>query len=285
MKTSLARALERALGKEVARLVPLSGGDVNEAYRAELVLGPPLFVKTMSSAPPHLYEREAEGLRWLRDASGLRVPEVVLASQEYLVLEWIASGARAPDFEEQLGRGLAEVHRAGAQSFGLAEDNFIGPLPQQNEPCSAWSAFYWERRIAPLVARVQARGLIPSSLSLRFEELRERMAELVGPEEAPSRLHGDLWSGNVLCDERGAPVLIDPAAYGGHREIDLAMLSLFGAPSARFFQAYDALHPRAPGHEARVPLYQLYPLLVHVRLFGAGYVPQLRNALEAALHD
>jgi fructosamine-3-kinase len=281
--SSLERSLERALGKEVVRVVPIAGGDVNDAFRLELAEGPPLFVKTRAAAPPEMYQREAEGLQWLREADALRIPAVVLASAECLVLEWVAASGRARDFDERLGRGLAHLHRAGAPHFGLSRDNFIGPLIQANRPCDTWAEFYAERRIAPLVARASGRGLLPGAMQLRFEELRARMSELVGPLEPASRLHGDLWSGNVHCDERGEPVLIDPAVYGGNREIDLAMLCLFGSPSERFFRAYDESYPRNDGHEQRVALYQLYPLLVHVCLFGASYVPQLRSKLDAAL--
>jgi fructosamine-3-kinase len=114
-----------------------------------------------------------------------------------------------------------------------------------------------------------------------FDHLHDKLDALVGPSEPPARLHGDLWSGTVHVDEHGAPVLIDPAVYGGHREMDLAMLSLFGAPSARFYAAYDEVYPRAPGHAERVALYQLYPLLVHLNLFGGGYLAQLRSALAS----
>lgn len=285
MKESLSRALSGALGAGIVRLVPVTGGDINDAFRADLDDGRALFVKTRQGAPAEMYVREAEGLRWLSETGALRVPQVVLATHEYLVLEWIQSAPRVRDFEERLGRGLARLHQASADCFGLDRDNFIGPLTQSNRACATWSEFYWERRLEPLLTRANARGLISGALALRFEELRERLPELSGPAEQPSRLHGDLWSGNVHVDEHGAPVLIDPAVYGGHREIDLAMLALFGAPSERFFRAYDEVHPRAAGHGLRVSLYQLYPLLVHVCLFGAGYLAQLRSKLERTLEQ
>ncbi|MFT3928056.1 MAG: fructosamine kinase family protein [Myxococcales bacterium] len=283
MSEALRRALASTLGREIVDLTRVPGGDINEAFRAQLSDGSLRFVKTRAGAPPEMYAREAEGLAWLAEVGALRVPKVELATREFLVLEWIEARARARDFEEQLGRGLARVHQAGAPTFGLARENFIGSLGQSNRESASWPAFYWSERLKPLLARAGARGLLAGLLLLRFEELRERLPELAGPDEPPSRLHGDLWSGNVHCDERGAPVLIDPAVYGGHREMDLAMLSLFGSPSERLFRAYDEVYPRAPRAEQRVALCQLYPLLVHVCLFGASYVGQLKSRLEETL--
>ena len=279
----MSRALEAALGAlvgaTVASLRRVGGGDINDAFEARLTDGTRLFVKTREGAPSGMYAREAEGLRWLGEARALPVPEVIAADDRMLVLAWVEAAARAHDFDEQLGRGLAQLHRAGAPGFGLSRDNFIGPLVQDNGACANWSAFYQTRRLAPLVDRAQRAGLVAARERARFDALYAKLDALVGPDEAPARLHGDLWSGNVHTDARGAPVLIDPAVYGGHREVDLAMLQLFGAPSARFFAAYDEVYPRAPRHDERVALYQLYYLLVHVNLFGGSYAGQLSRAL------
>ncbi len=279
MTETLQRALERALGTTVSALRPVAGGDINRAYAATLATGATVFVKTHEDAPAGMYAREAEGLIWLRAASALRVPEVLATDDRLLALEWIEPGSRRADFDQALGRGLAALHRTGAPSFGLDHDNFIGNLPQANAPLARWSEFYRTRRLEPLVARARGRGLLDARTLASFDRLYAELDELVGPDEPPARLHGDLWSGNVHVDERGHPVLIDPAVYGGQREIDLAMLQLFGAPSARLFSAYDEVYPRAPGHTERVALYQLYPLLVHVNLFGKSYVSQLSRAL------
>jgi fructosamine-3-kinase len=281
MTAELRDALAAVLGESVRALRQLAGGDINDAYCATLGSGKRVFVKTRADAPPGMYLREAEGLGWLAEASALRVPEVLAVDDRLLVLPFIERGARAADFDEQLGRGLALLHRAGAPCFGLGQDNFIANLPQANGPLSSFGAFYRERRLAPMCARAAAKGLLTTRDLRAFDGLYMRLDELVGPGEPPARLHGDLWSGNVHVDTRGAPVLIDPAVYGGQREIDLAMLQLFGSPSPRLFAAYDEVHPRAPGHEERVALFQLYPLLVHVALFGAGYLGQLRSALAS----
>ncbi|HEY6891608.1 MAG TPA: fructosamine kinase family protein, partial [Solirubrobacter sp.] len=163
--------------------------------------------------------------------------------------------------------GLAEIHAAGADAFGASGPLRLGSLTLPNDPAPDWPAFYAERRLLPL---------LPHAGLTRFgnkavESVCSRMQELAGPPEPPARLHGDLWSGNVLWGRDGRAWLIDPAAYGGHREVDLAMLRLFGSPGKAFLAAYEDRHPLAPGHEDRVELYQLFPLLVHAALFGGGY--------------
>jgi fructosamine-3-kinase len=152
-------------------------------------------------------------------------------------------------------------------------------LEQDNRPSERWGTFYAERRVLALTERALQRGALPRALARRLEQLAERIPGLVGPDEPPARLHGDLWGGNVLCDEQGAPVLIDPAVYGGHREVDLAMMRLFGGFSQAVFDAYHAAYPLQPGHAERVALYQLYPLLAHVNLFGASYLPQVERCI------
>jgi fructosamine-3-kinase len=280
MSSSLDAELCRLLGEPPRRLAAVAGGDINQAYAAELGDGRRVFVKTHAAPPATMYEREAEGLGWLAQADALRVPRVLAVSPQALVLEWIEARGRRPDFDERFGRGLGQLHRVGAEGFGFASDNFVGCLPQDNRPAASWSEFYAERRLLPLGRRALRHRLLEGALFARLEQLCAHLPELCGDAEPPARLHGDLWSGNVMSDRDGAPVLIDPAVYGGDREIDLAMLSLFGSPSPRFFAAYDEIYPRRAGTAQRNALYQLYPLLVHVNLFGLGYVPQLASALE-----
>lgn len=285
MNAALLSLLERRLGVAL-QLTAASGGDINQSFEAHASDGRRWFVKTHASPLPGMYPREAEGLHWLAEARALRVPEVVLACDPEdgapgcLVLEHIARGRRDANYDERLGAGLAALHRAGAPRFGLDRDNYLATLPQDNRASASWAAFYAERRIAPQVARAARSGHLHARLVRRLETLMTRFAELLGPDEPPARLHGDLWGGNAMCDEHGAPVLIDPAVYGGSREIDLAMMRLFGGFGERVFEAYHAAYPLAPGQRERVPLYQLYPLLVHVNLFGSGYVGQVEHAIE-----
>ncbi|MEB2311741.1 MAG: fructosamine kinase family protein [Sorangiineae bacterium] len=277
MDERLRGAVERALGAKLGRTRRLAGGDISEAFLVELADGRRVFVKSLPSAAPSMFLAEARGLAWLAEARALRVPEVLAVGSEvpFLALEYLEPGAPCAGFDEALGRGLAALHRAGAPRFGLEHPNFIGRLAQDNTPEPDWPTFYRARRLAPLVRELDL------ARRDRFERLFARLPELVGPAERPARLHGDLWSGNLHRAPEGEPCLIDPAAYGGHREVDLAMMRLFGGFSERVFDAYAEAYPLAAGHAERVPLYQLYPLLVHVGLFGAGYLGSVDRALAA----
>jgi fructosamine-3-kinase len=227
-----------------------------------------------------MFPAEARGLAWLAEANALRVPAVVAADPGFLVLELIVPGPRAADFDERVGRGLAALHQSPCEGFGLDHDNFIGRLPQRNTPKPDWATFYREARLEPQLRAAADRGLASKRMRDGFAALFAVLEDRVGPPEPPARLHGDLWGGNLHTGEDGGPVLIDPAVYGGHREIDLAMMRLFGGFGPRVFDTYAEAHPLAEGHEDRVPLYQLYPLMVHVNLFGAGYVGSVERALS-----
>jgi fructosamine-3-kinase len=264
-------ALAAVLGSEVRSLRPLGGGDINDAHLVETA-SERYFVKTRRDAPPNMYACEAEGLAWLAEARALPCPAVIAVSEQFLVLEYVEPAARVRDFDARLGRGLAALHRFGTPSFGFVRDNFIANLPQDNTREDNFATFYRARRLEPMLTHLDV------SLRRRFDSLFAKLEALI-PEEPPARLHGDLWSGNVHTTAHGEPMFIDPAVYGGAREIDLAMLQLFGAPSQAFFAAYDEQYPRLPGHEERVPLYQLFPLLVHVRLFGGSYLGGVQRAL------
>lgn len=283
MSHDLHAALEQRLGARVRGAERLGGGDINDAYQIALSDGTEIFVKANANAPAGMFGAEALGLQWLEEADAIRVPRVVAVSDArpaYLALELLKPGRRQANFEESLGRALAALHAFGAPSFGLDHDNFIGRLAQSNSPAGDWASFYWESRLEPQLQLATDRGLIDAGTRLRFDALRRALPELVGADEPPSRLHGDLWGGNLHVDDAGAPALIDPAVYGGHREIDLAMMRLFGGFGERVFAAYAEARPLAPGATERVSLYQLYPLLVHVNLFGGSYVGSVKRALS-----
>ncbi|MEX1367077.1 MAG: fructosamine kinase family protein [Nannocystaceae bacterium] len=284
MDAELRAAVARALGGPVQQVHAVSGGDINDAWSVRCGTTQ-AFIKARRGADPSTFRVEAQGLRWLAEPAALRIPTVLAVSEDppLLALELLQPGPRARDFDERLGRGLAELHRAGPPAFGLEHDNFIGRLPQDNTPTKTWPEFYWERRLLPQLRLAERAGLADASLRRDLERLSQRLPQRCGPAEPPARLHGDLWGGNLLVDERGAPVLIDPAVYGGHREIDLAMMQLFGGFSPAVFDAYHEAHPLAAGWRQRVPLYQLYPLLVHLNLFGRGYLGGVRRALAAVL--
>jgi fructosamine-3-kinase len=278
-------ALRYALGSALKTTRRLSGGDINDAFELELMSGVRVFLKTNASAPVGMFPAEALGLEWLRAAHAVRVPEVLAVSNgrqgepSFLVLELLTPGTPKRDFDERLGRGMAALHRFGAPRFGWERPNFIGTLPQRNEPHDTWADFYWYERLEPQLTRAVAAGLASARLRTGFERLASRLTQLVGPVEPPARLHGDLWGGNLHLDDAGAPCLIDPAAYGGHREMDLAMMRLFGGFGERVFRAYQEEWPLSPGYAERIALYQLYPLLVHVNLFGGSYVESVERSL------
>jgi fructosamine-3-kinase len=255
----------------------LGGGDINEAWQVTLD-GKRAFVKTRPDAGGGEYALEAAGLQWVAEPGALRTPAVIEVAEDYLALEWIEPGRLSASGAEELGRGLAATHAAGAPCFGdpgfgerLGVQARIGSLRLPNEPSDDWGSFYAERRLLPLARIAAERGVLSGAGVAAIERVCDRIDRLAGPAEPPARLHGDLWSGNVHADSEGRPWLIDPSAYGGHREVDLAMLRLFGAPSERLFSAYEELTPLAEGWEERVSLWQLLPLLVHAVLFGGSY--------------
>jgi len=270
----------RALGARVTLAEPVAGGDINEAYRARLADERVVFVKTHAAPPPGMFEAEAHGLDWLR-AGPLRVPRVLAAGARFLALEWLPQGGggrRGAGFDEALGRGLAELHRLGAPCFGLPRDNYLATLPQPRAELDDGPTFWIEHRVRPLAERARAAGRMPD-VGARLDALLSRR-DRFGPPEPPARLHGDLWWGNVVA-AGGAPALIDPAVYGGHREVDLAMLALFGSFPEALVRAYDEVYPLAPGWRERRLLWQLYPLAAHAVLFGGGYGAQVARALDA----
>jgi fructosamine-3-kinase len=251
----------------------VGGGDINEAFRVVLADGREAFVKTRGDAPAGEYAAEAAGLHWLAEPGALRTPRVLAVEDRYLALEWVQPGRLSAAGAEELGRGLAATHAAGAGVFGCAEGavSRFGSLPLPNVATVDWPTFYAERRLRPLAVMARERGALSPRAIEAVERVCERIALLAGPPEPPARLHGDLWSGNVMADAQGRPWLIDPSCYGGHREVDLAMLRLFGAPSERVLAAYDEVAPPADGREERLELYQLLPLMVHALLFGGSY--------------
>ncbi len=281
--SALAEEVAAALGAPVTRLTAVAGGDINEAYAAELGDGRRAFVKAHPDAPPGTFEAEAAGLGWLAVPAGPPVPRVLGRGERSLVLEWIEPGTLDAQGEAAFGRELAALHAAGAPAFGATPPGTppatgydapplrIGPLLLPNDPAPTWADFYAERRLRPLAEMAQSRDVLPYGAGAAVQRVCERIEQLAGPEEPPARLHGDLWAGNVLGGADGRAWLIDPAAHGGHRETDLAMLRLFGGPSARCFAAYEEAAPLPDGHADRVELWQLMPLLVHAVLFGGGY--------------
>jgi len=275
--SALRDAVAEALGEGVGALRAIAGGDLNDAYVGQLDgRERRVFVKTAADAAPGAFTSEADGLAWLAEPGVIDVARVLAVADDpagprFLALEWIERGAGGAQTDELLGHGLAALHAAGAACFGGPQNLVLGPLTLPNEPADDWPEFYAARRLEP-VARIAAdRGALPSGAPAQLDRLIGRLGDLCGPPEPPARLHGDLWSANVLIAAGGRPWLIDPAAYGGHREVDLAMLRLFGAPGPGVLAAYEEVAPLAAGHEDRVALWQVLPLLTHAALFGGGW--------------
>lgn len=277
----LSRRLDRPV--DIERLVPVGGGSINRAYRLDTDHGR-FFVKVNDAERyPSMFVAEADGLARLAATGTLRIPEVIAHGEDhddsYLLLEHIDGGVRDRAFWERLGRGLATLHRHTAPTFGLERPNYMGSLVQVNTPAASWPEFVVQTRLEPMLKLARDKRRLDSGLLPRFERLFSKLGDLF-PEEPPALVHGDLWSGNLLCDTTGAPLLIDPAVHYGHREMDLAMTRLFGGFDEAFVAEYRNTWPLEPGWEDRVDLCNLYPLLVHLILFGEGYAARIRSALD-----
>ena len=288
MRTALKQAIFQAIGYPNAQAEDsvfkhVAGGSINAAYRFE-VEGKPYFVKLNSAKRhPMMFELEANGLNGLQVDGAPRLPEVIANGyaddDAFLVLEWLESGNKQADFWETFGVQLAGLHKHTHKLFGWNEDNYIGSLFQSNSRMRHWTDFYIINRLDLQLEMAFDAGRLHQSISRMFNKLYPKLETFI-PEEAPALIHGDLWSGNYLVGPQGEPVLIDPAVYYGHREIDLGMMQLFGGFSAEMYRAYDRAFPLQQGWQERIPIHQLYPLLVHVNLFGGGYVNQVENILR-----
>jgi fructosamine-3-kinase len=274
MDDAVRDALEASLGAAVSRAVPVRGGDVALAYAVDLDDGRRVFAKTHPGAPPEFFTTEAAGLTWLREPDAVAVPDVLAVSEEpkLLVLEWIEEGTPRATTDRDFGGALAQLHHAGAPRFGRDDRRTTGSRRLPNVPCDTWSEFYASNRLLPLARLARDSGALPERAIDALERVAATLDRFGGDDEPPARLHGDLWAGNRLVDVEGQNWLIDPAAHGGHREFDLAMMRLFGGFGSSCFAAYADVHPLAHGWEERVELHQIAPLVVHAIKFDGAYV-------------
>ncbi len=256
--TALVQSALRELGLSGSSFSPVTGGDIHQAWRIEGSRR--IFLKGNARPLPGIFEREAEGLEALRAVGSVGVPEVLGFGERWLALSWIERGRGGG---EELGRGLAAIHRETAPAFGWAEDGWIGSLPQPGG---------WEREVTAFFGKrlLGLAGALDGGERRRLDRLIDRLPELL-PDEEPALLHGDLWGGNWMADQAGRPWIFDPAVHFGCREAELAFTRLFGGFPEVFYSAYEATFPLQPGFEGRVDLWNLYPLLVHANLFGGGY--------------
>jgi fructosamine-3-kinase len=270
----------------------VGGGCISQGARIDTEAGSVFFLKWHAAAPEGLFEAEVDGLRALQSTSTLRVPEPIASGgmpggPSWLVLEYVPTGTPAPDYDERLGRGLAAMHASAGvdDSAGWSRPNWIGSLPQPNDPCPTWSAFWRDRRLGPQLELARARGYLRRDGGTLDKLMASVEDALAGTEGGSAQLlHGDLWSGNAYAGPAGEPVLVDPAVYRGHGEVDLAMTELFGGFGPRFYAAYAEVAGIPPAYRAvRRDLYQLYYLLVHVNLFGRAYESRTRVAARSVL--
>ena len=289
MKINIERLLQYALGeyRSIEHVEPISGGDISDAALVETPHDR-FFIKWHHSGPADLFEREAQALRLMRATdTELIIPEplgVVRADDDLpaaLVLEYLEPGRRGADFDEQLGRGLAQLHSASADAYGFAHDNYCGTTLQPNDWTHDWIAFYGQQRLHHQVTLCDERR----GLDTRQRRLLLRLVDgldqwLDTHEHRPALIHGDLWAGNVHTTVDGQPAIFDPAAYYGHREAEMGMMKLFGGFSETVYDAYEEIDPLPQHWRTRVPLYSLYHVLNHYYIFGGHYAEQAASIAE-----
>lgn len=261
----------------------VGGGSINLCYRLETSEG--LFFVKVNDAHryPQMFEKEARGLGALAATGEIPVPEVIGFGENekdaFLLLKFINSAARMEDFWDDFGHRLAALHKHSQPVFGFAHDNYIGSLFQSNREHKKWEDFFIEERLQPLKRMAFDHGEMDKQDMKAFDVFGKRLSEIF-PQEPPALIHGDLWSGNYMVNESGKAVIIDPAVYYGHREMDLGMSQLFGGFYPRFYEAYHEAYSLQPGWRERLDYCNLYPLLVHVNLFGRSYLGQIRSILR-----
>ena len=268
---------------EIHNTQPVSGGSINSAYRLETSQGDYFLKYNHAGRYPGMFEKEARGLKLLREPEVIPVPEVLLAGeaeeQAYLLMDYVDSAREASDLWDDFGENLAALHAVKSERFGLDHHNYMGSLYQHNNLHDDWTEFFIVERLERQVKLAREDGNLGRSDVSGFERLYRRLDEIFPPVE-PSLIHGDLWSGNFMTDANGRACLIDPAVYFGHPEVDIAMSTLFGGFSERFYEAYNQHNPLEKGWRDRMDIYNLYPLMVHVNLFGGGYLNSVQRVLR-----
>jgi protein-ribulosamine 3-kinase len=284
IREAVADIISRGAPAAITGFIAAQGGCINNGGRLQTTAGNFFLKWNQAAALKGMFEREAKGLQLLRATHAIHVPEVIatdeVANYQFLLIEYIDPQPARHDYWNVMGWQLAKLHRVHGSDYGLDHDNYIGSLPQLNRPHQSWQKFFGSQRLIPLVEKAIQLGKAPDNWNYKFEQLVKKMDSLL-PEEAPSLLHGDLWQGNVLINSVGAPCLIDPAVYYGHREVDLAMTQLFDKFDPVFYYAYHEAYPLLAGFEKRFEIYNLYPLLVHLHLFGSSYIAPIQSTLNA----
>lgn len=285
IKRELASALSHKLSVKIQinQAERIHGGDINETYRLMTNEGNWFLKLNDARRFPDMFLREHDGLEELRQANVIAVPKPVAhgiaGNRAFLVTQFLEKGTAAPDFWENFAAAVARMHQTTQSYFGLSGSNYIGSIKQYNTPYVSWPVFYAFNRLMPLAKMAYDKHRMDKTMLGQLEAICKRLPELF-PEEPPALLHGDLWSGNFLVGTDGKACIFDPAVYFGHREMELAMTRLFGGFDTRFYYTYQAIRPLAPGWQKRIGLCQLYPLMVHLNLFGGNYYNDVKEVLN-----
>jgi protein-ribulosamine 3-kinase len=271
--------IENDLKVQIVSLSSLSGGCISNAYKLTTSDGRTYLLKINENHSGDMFLKEANGLVELKKANAIKIPEVILAEKDFIVLEFISSSNKSKSFFKDFGIKFSEMHKFNSSGFGFFENNYIGANPQLNLPDkdekSNWTKFYFNKRILFQYKLAEKNGYATDELRKGVSGLENKIENILsGSEEPPSLLHGDLWSGNYMTDENGNPCLIDPAVYYGHREADLGMTKLFGGFNSEFYSSYNENFPLSQGYDYRENIYKLYHVLNHLNLFGRGYYSQ-----------
>lgn len=283
--THIQHLLSQLLAEEmvIEHCQQVFGGDINQTYVLTDNLHNTFFLKLNTTSPKDMFEKECNGLQVLRSTQSLWVPAPLLhgifGNTIFLVMEYLEKGTPTPTFWKDFAAGLAQLHRTTHSSFGLNEDNYIGSLHQSNHYQPDWPTFYASQRILPLFRLALQQQKCSGQDVQEATQLCQKF-NTIFPSEPPSLVHGDLWGGNFMCMNHGQPAIYDPAVYYGHREMDIAMSLLFGGFDTSFYQYYNEVFPLEKDWRTRVELCQLYPLLVHLVLFGGHYYSSVKEILR-----
>ena len=285
MRDTIKYKIESVIADKIISQKPVSGGCINDAETVTTQSGRTFFIKTNCNSLKDMFIREANGLRELAKANIIRVPKVLYADEDFLIIENILPQNRNKLFWEIFGRNFARLHNFKSNSYGFYEDNYIGSTPQLNIVSRTesldWTEFYFNKRLLYQYNLAEKNDYAGEELRRAFSQLENKIYLVLKDSNAiPSLLHGDLWSGNYITDETGNACLIDPAVYYGHREADLAMTKLFGGFDNRFYSAYNEEYPLDSGYEYRENIYKLYHVLNHLNLFGPGYYQQALSLIK-----
>jgi len=286
IKEYLKELISKQLNSAISSLdlASVGGGSINNTFRVTVNGGAKYFLKLNSSIEfPGLFQKEKHGLEFLARQNCIRVPRVMFderaGTDQLLLLEWIEPGSRTGNFWNKFGEQLARLHTVANEYFGFAEDNYMGSLPQVNSFVNSWTKFFVDHRLQPQVALATNRKLLQRNHVIRFETVYKKLDTIFNI-ETPSLLHGDLWSGNFMCNDKSLPVLIDPAVYFGHRSMDLGMTTLFSGFDKSFYDSYHYHFPLPRNYREQWEICNLYPLLIHLNLFGSSYLYEIEGTLK-----